>query len=250
MDILTISEKFRVLKLSGMAQALEQMKIPAKHLTYCLGLVDELIDCQADFININRQFRLQRAAKLRWPDATLGDFDSSHEKTEVIQIIERCSTSNWALEHQHVVIVGFTGAGKTTLACALANQAIQHGISVKMFRYSELLFELGLAEKEGALHTLIAKLVKIKILLIDDWGIAPLNSTQRYLLFELIEKREQRGSLLITSQYGFDQWHAAFQDETVGDAVLDRIVHMSHVIKLENDSLRKQYGINGKGNMK
>jgi len=250
MDILTTSEKLRAFKLTGMSQALEQMKIPAKYADFSIKLLNELIDCQSEFMSVNRQLRLQRAAKLRWPESTLIDFDSSHEDPAVSQIIERCGTSNWALEHQHVVIVGYTGTGKTTLACALANQAIQQGISVKMFRFSELLFDLCLAEKEGTLRILIAKLVKIKILLIDDWGIAPLNGSQRYLLFELIEKREQRGSLLITSQYAFEQWHTAFQDETVGDAVLDRIVHMSHVIKLEDGSLRKRHGINAKGGSK
>ena len=145
---------------------------------------------------------------------------------------------DWVTSCENIVITGKTGAGKTHLACALANAALQRGVTVLFKRFYELLLELIAAENEQRLVRFRRKLNRMQILIIDDWGLAPLSERERHLLFEFIESRERNASLIITSQYDVKDWHSAFQDQTLADSILDRIVSYAHIIKLEGESAR------------
>jgi DNA replication protein DnaC len=160
--------------------------------------------------------------------------------------MEALAELHWLQNNQHVVFTGPTGNGKTYLACALANQAIMAGLSVRFFRYNELLLQLAAAEKEEKFTLFCKRLCRIKVLIIDDWGVAKLSATQRHLLFELIEMRDRNSSLIITSQYPIASWHEAFGDPTIADSVLDRIVHNAHQIdRNQGGSIRKKLGVKG-----
>ena len=144
-----------------------------------------------------------------------------------------------------MVVTGATGTGKTYIACALAQQAIMDTIPVLYFRFNELILNLVAADKNEKLTAFRRRLNKTSLLIIDDRGISPLNPIERHLLFELIESRDKKGSMIITSQYPIKSWYDAFQDPTIADATLDRIVHQTHEIVLKGESIRKAIGMNG-----
>ena len=194
----------------------------------------------------NKIARLRKSAGLRWPDAHISDFSASpHLLAKDKRLVEHLMAFHWVNEFQHILLHGATGVGKTRLACAIANAAVLKKIPVFSIRFADLLLALLAAENDGELEKLRRKYLKQKIFIIEDWGVAPMNVRERHLLFELIEHRDQRGSLIITSQYPPEKWHDAFQDETVADSTLDRIVSYAHCIHMKGDSNRKLRGVNG-----
>jgi DNA replication protein DnaC len=126
------------------------------------------------------------------------------------------------------------------LACALGHKACREGFSVLYKRASRLFGDLAQARGEGRLPRLLASLERVRLLIIDDWGPEPLNAEQRRDLLEIVDDRYDRGSLLITSQVPVSRWHEVIADPTLGDAILDRIVHRAHRIELKGPSMRRQ----------
>jgi hypothetical protein len=131
------------------------------------------------------------------------------------------------------------GLDKTWLACALGNQACRENLSVLYVRASRLFAELTLGRGDGRYTRLLRGYGKADLLVIDDWGPEPLGADQRRDLLEIVEERYGRKSLLITSQVPVADWHAIIGNPTLGDAILDRIVHNAYRIELSGDSMRK-----------
>jgi len=139
-----------------------------------------------------------------------------------------------------VVIGGPTGVGKSWLACALGHKACREGYSVLYKRAPRLFADLATARGEGRLPRLLAAIERTRLLIIDDWGPEPLTAEQRRDLLEIVDDRYDKGSLLITSQVPVSRWHDVIGDLTVGDAIVDRIVHRAHRLELKGGSLRKR----------
>ena len=159
----------------------------------------------------------------------------------------RCSTNSpgcdWIRHSQHLLIGGPTGTGKSWLACALGHKACREGFSVLYRRAPRLFAELATARGEGRLPRMLAALERTRLLIIDDWGPEPLTAEQRRDLLEIVEDRYEKGSLLITSQIPVARWHELIGDPTIGDAILDRVVHRAHRIELKGESLRKRQAL-------
>jgi hypothetical protein len=136
-----------------------------------------------------------------------------------------------------------SATGKSWLACALGHKACREGFSVLYRRAPRLFAELATARGEGRLPWMLATLECTRPLIIDDWGPEPLNAEQRRDLLEIVEDRYDKGSLLVTSQIPVSRWHELIADPTVGDAILDRVVHRAHPIELKGPSLRKRHGV-------
>lgn len=130
--------------------------------------------------------------------------------------------------------------GKTYLACALAQQACRKGYRAIYQRVPRLLEELTISHADGSYPKLLAKLSRINVLILDDWGIAPLKEEGRHDLLEIIEDRESARSTIITSQLPVNKWHDHIGDPTIADAILDRIVHHAYNINLKGPSRRKE----------
>jgi len=150
---------------------------------------------------------------------------------------------DWIRHSQHLVIGGPTGTGKSWLACALGHKACREGFSVLYQRAPRLFAELATARGEGRLPRMLAMLERTRLLIIDDWGPEPLTAEQRRDLLEIVEDRYEKGSLLLTSQVPVNRWHELIGDPTIGDAILDRVVHRAHRIELKGPSLRKRHGV-------
>ena len=122
----------------------------------------------------------------------------------------------------------------------LAQKACRDGYTVQYQRLPRLLQDLSLARADGRYLKIMTTLAKTDLLLLDDWGLAPLNESQRRDLLELVEDRHNLKSTLITSQMPVDHWHELIGDPTLADAILDRLIHNAHRIPLKGESLRKK----------
>ncbi|MCG9770906.1 IS21-like element helper ATPase IstB [Pseudoalteromonas piscicida] len=189
--------------------------------------------------------RLLKRSNIRWKHASLADIDYKIQKSLKPAVIKELGELEWLNNNRHLIITGATGLGKTYLASAFANAAIMQSVEAFQCRFSELIVKLSADKSEKGVTTFLNKVKKVPLLIIDDWGIAPLTVTERHALFELIELRDQKGSLIITSQYNVGDWYDAFGDETIADSTLDRIVHSAHKINMKGESFRKLMGIKG-----
>lgn len=156
------------------------------------------------------------------------------------QAILRLAGGDWIRAHQVLLLVGPTGTGKTWLACALGQSACRHGHSVRYTRLPRLLGdELARARADGSYGKLLQQLGKTDLLILDDWGLAPLGDRERRDLLEIVEERVGRRATLVTSQVPIEHWHDLVGDATFGDAILDRLVHHAHRITLTGGSMRR-----------
>jgi len=146
----------------------------------------------------------------------------------------------WVAEHHNVILVGATGVGKSFIACALAHQACRKGYRAGYRRASRLFHELTLARADGTYVRLLGKLARLDVLVIDDWGLAPVQDPERRDLLEILEDRYGARSTIITSQLPPAQWHDYLADATLADAICDRLLHNAHRLVLKGPSRRKE----------
>lgn len=234
-----IIEKLLALRLFGLARGLEdQQRLPEiGSLTFeeRLGL---LVDREMTDRENRRLTTRLRQARLR-QEAALEDIDFRHPRGLDRTLIAHLSSCGWIEQHHNILITGPTGCGKTFLSCALAQKACREGFTVRYLRLHRLLQDLQLAKGDGRYVKLVAALAKTDLIVLDDWGIAPLTDEHRRDLLEIIEDRHLRRSTLVTAQLPVDKWHAQIGDPTLADAILDRLIHNAHKIPLKGDSMRK-----------
>ena len=183
--------------------------------------------------------RLQ-LARLRDRVASVEDIDFGHPRGLDRNLVRRLSSCEWIKKKQNLVITGSTGCGKTFIACAFGQKACREGFSVVYRRVPRMLSEMHIAHGDGSLPRLLARWAKTDVLILDDWGLAPLITQHRHDLLEVIEDRHGERSTIIAAQLPLKDWHKYIGDPAVADAALDRIVHNAHQIAMSGDSMRKK----------
>ena len=233
-------DQLRQLGLAGMAHAYEELAANPRgaeldHAEW-LGL---LLDREL----ANRQDRRLKArlryARLRH-QAAVEDIDYRTQRGLDRALFQKLALGGWIEAKQNVILEGPTGIGKSWLACALGQKACRDNHSVLYQRVPRLFADLALARGDGRYARLMRALGGVKLLILDDWGLEPLGPEQRHDMLEIAEDRNGRGATLITSQIPVDRWHDLIGDPTLADAILDRIIHNAHRIKLSGESLRKK----------
>jgi len=232
-------DSLRTLRLPAMAQAYaEQMADPkAADLSFDerLGMI---VDREIMSRENKRLTRLIREAKLRL-NACIEDIDYSHARGLDRSVIAGLRSCRWVEERLNAVITGPTGVGKSFIACALGNLACRSGYSTRYYRLSRLLSELNMAKADGTYVRSLQRLSKIQVLIIDDFGLADMTIQDSRDLLEILDDRVATRSTIVASQIPLEHWHEALADPTVADAILDRVIHSAHRIKLSGESMRK-----------
>jgi DNA replication protein DnaC len=233
-------DKLQALKLTGMTAALsDQLQMPdIEELSFDerLGL---LVDRELTARDNRRLTSRLRRARLKH-QAALEDIDYRHPRGLDKSLIQALAACRWVQEHLNILITGPTGVGKTWLACALAQKACREGHTALYLRLPRLLPELAIAKGDGRYPKLLTMLAKTEVLVLDDWGLAPLTAEHRRDLLEILEDRHGVRSTLATSQLPLDKWHDLIGDPTLADAILDRLVHNAYKITLKGASMRKR----------
>lgn len=237
-----VFENLRILKLAGMSSAFQRvLESPTLSAMSPADALAFLTCEEIQYKSQKKRERLLKLAKLKQTQACVENIDHlakrGIDKSNLATLI-RC---DWIVRNQFLLITGPTGVGKSWIACALANEAIKRNCSVLYKRFGLLMEELDTARRDGSLPKLRSQLSKIKLLVLDDWALAPLSTTERHELLELVEERCGQGALLITSQLPVSQWHEYIGEPTIADAIMDRLIHRSHRLELHGESLRKTY---------
>src|ERR1700752_690789 len=233
-------DQLRALKLDGMAQAFVELEAQeeTRDLAHAEWLA-LLLDREAANRNTRRfQIRL-RAARLRHSQAAIEDVDYRTPRRLDKALFQQLATCRWIAEHRGLLVSGPCGVGKSWLSCALAQKACRDGYTVHYAPVPRLFADLDLAHGYGSYARLFRMLVKVDLLVLDDWGPDRLSASQRRDLMEIVEDRHGRGSILITSQLPVATWHEVIGEPTLGDAILDRIFHNAYRLRPPRPSMRK-----------
>jgi len=202
-------------------------------------IVSMLIEAEWDDRNNRRIERRLRQAKFRYSanmEQILFNQDRNLDKNQLMRLAE-CGFIDKA---ENIMITGKTGVGKSYIASALGNQACTLGYKAIYANTGKLMSRLKMAKADGSYLKEIARIEKHDLLILDDFGLQPFDNQNRSALMEIVEDRHSKRSTIITSQWPISDWHEIIGEQTVADAILDRIVHSAHRMELEGPSLREK----------
>lgn len=235
-----IKSRLCSLRLSGMAscwQTLEETRrTPELSLKDGMEL---LLQAESDQRNVNRYARLLRNAGFRY-QASIEELNTESSRGMDRALIDRLAMGDYIRNGDAILITGSAGCGKSFLASALGNRACRQGYTVAYFNMQKLLMRLKISRLDGSIIKLFDKLAKTDLLILDDFGLTPLQGQQQMDLMEIIEDRHAKKATIIASQLPVAKWFDIIGEETIADAILDRIVHTSHRFELKGDTLRKK----------
>ena len=238
-----IAQKMQELKLNGCLNCFvdhyDEM-INSKKTS--LEILNELFTAEQNSVSNRKVLALLNKSNIRYPTSTLTEIDCSNKKGLTSDILQSFSDCEWIKSKQNLIFTGATGIGKTWLASAFGTNACKSGYKVLFYNTTELFEEFETALHLGTIAILKKKLLSSKLLILDDFGLSQVSNAWMAHFITVIDKHSDNGSLLITSQYETNIWLNHFEDQTVGEALLDRIVHRAHVFNLEGESMRKKRG--------
>jgi DNA replication protein DnaC len=242
-------ERLRRMKFYGMHRAFKTSLESGQLNTLTADeLVAFLVESEYDDRNNRRIERHITKARFRYKanvEQLHFDIDRNLDKNMILRFAD-CTYMD---KHENILITGSTGIGKSYVASALGNQACMMGYYVLYTNASKLFAKLKMTKADGSYVKEIARIERQDLLIIDDFGLQPLDSQNRQMLLEIIEDRHGNRSTIITSQLPVAKWYEIIGEQTIADAILDRIVHDAHRIELNGESLRKRYGMKKEANL-
>jgi DNA replication protein DnaC len=234
-----ILAKMKQMRLLGMARAFHLTHQSEKNEKFTPDeMVSHLVDSEWDERYNRKLDRTVYAARFRYK-ASMEEINFDNNRVDKNQVL-RLADCEFIKRKENIIITGSTGIGKSFLASALGHQAcaLSHRV---LYQYNTKLFaRMKIAKADGSYLRELAKIEKQQLLIIDDFGIQPLDAQSRSALMEIIEDRHGKSSTIFTSQIPVSKWHEVIGDQTIADAILDRIVHDAHRVEMKGESLRKK----------
>ncbi len=239
MLIQPLLDKLTQLRLPGIRSGLEEQLQNPQYAELSfedrLGL---LVDLECTRRADNSLRRRIKTARFTLP-AVIEDLDLSPARGLDRGLVLELAQGEWIRRHLNILVLGPTGAGKSYMACALGHAVCRQGFSVRYQRTSRLLHEIMLSHADGSYPKLLTKLARVQLLIFDDWLRDPLTPSQARDLLEILDDRYGRSSTLVATQIPIEDWHDRLPDPTLGDAILDRLVHNAYRLELKGESMRK-----------
>ena len=237
----SVRKALRDLRLIGMLAAFDQqVRAPAFDELAFIDRLDHLLTGERHERDDRTRERLFRTARFKHKgaDPALIRFEPQRglDPARIAELL----TCHWIRNCDNLLMSGATGTGKTWIGCALGVAAIQHGVSVRYVRTNPMLEEMRLAHSDGSISKMRMSLVKVGLLILDDFGIAPITEQAKEDLLELLEGRIDAGSTMIIGQLDPQEWHEYLDSPHLADAIMDRVVQRAHRLALKGRSLRER----------
>ena len=232
--------KMKQMKLYGMHGAFKTAVETGKTDDYTLDqFVSMIIDAEWDDRNNRKIERMIKNARFHYKSSIeniIYDEARNIEENKILRLAE----CEFIKKCENILITGSTGAGKSYIATALGYQACIEGYRVMYFNITKLFSKLKMAKADGSYLKELAKIERQHVIILDDFGLQPLDSQNRITLLEIMEDRHNKGSVILTSQLPVKGWYEIISEKTIADAILDRLIHQSHRIELAGESMRRK----------
>lgn len=229
----------RSMRLSGMAEKLtEQGNNPNIDLKTFDERISDIIESEWSMRNNKKFMRLLKKAHLRYPDASLDDTIYDPDRLLDVNAVQALIHSDWIAAGRNLLITGKTGAGKSYYSNVIAISALREFNTVRYYKARELIYQLEKARLEGTITEAINDLYKIDLLILDDFGLMDLDPDKCRYLFEAIDAREGRKSIVVVSQLPIESWYSLFKDSTYAEACLDRLVCDAYRLEFNGRNMR------------
>ncbi len=232
-------EQMKQLRLHGMIRAFNSSLSPQSVDYTNDELVAYLIQSEWDDRQNRKVERLTKTARFRY-SAVMENIDYNHDRNIDRNQIQRFATCDFITQKDNILITGSTGAGKSYMASAIGHQACSLGFKTMYFNTSKLFTMLKTSKADGSYLKQVNKIEKQDLLILDDFGLKGLDNMNRHALMEIIEDRHGKKSTIIASQLPVEAWHEIIGEQTIADAILDRLVHTAHRIDIKGESMRKK----------
>ncbi len=232
-------EQMKLLRFYGMERAFSETLKP-NNINYTNDeLISHLIQSEWDDRQNRKIERLTKAAKFRYK-AVVEAIDYLPERGIDRNQIQRLSACEFIKNNDNILITGSTGVGKSYLASAIGHQACSLGLRVMYFNTAKLFTKMKTAKADGSYLKEINRIEKQDLIILDDFGLKTLDNINRHIFMEIIEDRHGKRSTIIASQLPTEAWHEIIGEQTIADAILDRLVHSAHRINIKGESMRKK----------
>lgn len=233
-------EQLKELKLQGMARSYEAiLQLPVNQHPEGHLLIAQLAESERQNRTHHKTKMFLKLSKLRYA-GSLEEISFTNQRNLSKEQILQLADCSYIDRSENILISGATGAGKSFLACALGHQACVMGYKTLYLNLNRFTEKIMVAKLDGSFVKLLNQLDRASLLILDDFGLAPMDQNTRLALLQILEDRYNKKSIIIASQLPVNKWHEYIAEPTLADAIMDRLMANAHRFELKGESMRKK----------